>query len=213
MFKTFQEFYDQKDYANAELFLRQNADAMPGDLWNYNLGTVLAQKNDLPMARFHFLQAKQLGLRSESLLENLHFVEEKLEITKWEAPLSLQDYSKKIGLWAHGGFFTTVTLLIFIVGIGHFMKTKIVRLIPLYALLMLIPLGMNFWVGSWESFIVTESQLILEGPSAIFSPRGEIPAGVRVLTQKKGDWLRIIYPSRFDGWIRNQGLKSLEKDT
>ena len=212
MFKTFREFYDQKYYANAELFLRENTDAMPAGVWNYNLGTVLARKNDLPLARFHFLQAKNLGFRTEGLEENLQYVEEKLEIPKWEAPLSLEDYSKKTALWAQGGFFTTLALVILIMGIIHFMRTKLARLIPLYGLMMLIPLGMNFWVESWESYLVKDSQLVMEGPSAIFSPKGEIPAGVRVLTKRRGDWLKVIYPSRFEGWIRNQGLISLEND-
>lgn len=211
MFKTFREFYDQKDYANAELLLRKNSDVIPAELWNYNLGTVLAQKNDFPMARYHLLKAKSLGLKTESLSENLRFVEEKLETPKWETPLSLEDYSKKSVLWAHGGFFTTLALLVLIAGIIHFMRSKTVRLIPLYALLMLLPLGMHFWVGSWESYIVKENLLVLEGPSAIFSPRGEVPAGVRILTKKKGDWHKIIYPSRFEGWVREQGLMSLEK--
>jgi hypothetical protein len=213
VFKTFREFYDQKDYANAELFLRKNADTMPAGLWNYSLGTVLAQKNDLPLARYHFLRAKNLGIRNKNLEENLHYVEEKLEIPKWETPLSLEDYSKKAALWSQGGLFTTLALLVLIAGIIHFMRTKVPRLIPLYGIMMLIPLGMNFWVGSWESYIVRSPQLVLEGPSAIFTPRGEIPAGVRVLTRQKGDWFKIIYPSRFEGWIRKQGLISLENDT
>lgn len=210
--KTFREFYGQKDYANAELLLRKNTDAMPAEIWNYNLGTVLAQKNDLPLARYHLLRAKGLGLRSEDLDVNLTFVEEKLEIPKWEAPLSLEDYSKKAALWAHGGFFTTLALLVLIMGIIHFMRSKVSKLIPLYGLLMLIPLGMNFWVGKWDVFLVKNNQLVMEGPSAIFSPKGEIPAGVRVMTEKKGDWLKIVYPSRFKGWIRQQGLISLEND-
>ena len=213
MFKTFRNFYDQKDFANAELLLRKNTDVMPPELWNYNLGTVLAQKGDLPLARYHFLKAREKGLRTDSLSENLRYVEEKLEIPKWETPLSLEDYSKKTALWAHGGFFTTVALIVFIIGIIHFMRTKTVRLIPLYALFMLLPLGMHFWVGSWEAFIVKDNLLVLEGPSAIFSPRGEVPAGVRILTKKRGDWHKIIYPSRFEGWVREKGLISLENES
>lgn len=210
--RSFREFYEQKDYANAELVLRKNADEMSPALWNYNLGTVLAQKNELAEARVHFLKAKALGFRSDALAGNLSIVEEKLEVSKWEQPLSLEDYSKSAALFAQGGLFTTLALIVLVLGLVHYLRTRVTKLIPLYALLMLVPLGMNLWVGQWESYIVRSPQPVLEGPSAIFAPVGEIPAGVRILTNKKDDWLRIVYPSRFAGWIRDAELISLENE-
>ncbi len=79
-----------------------------------------------------------------------------------------------------------------------------------FLLLVLIPVGLNWWVKSWPYAVVVAPQAIQEGPSAIFPARGELPVGVLVITREMGEWEEVIYPSRFQGWIKKQGLKVLE---
>lgn len=207
MLKTFQDFYAQKDYANALLVLEKNKDKVEPGLWHYNLGTLKAQMQNHAEARFHFLKAEQKGLQSEEVLHNRTLVENELELTRLEQPLTLKDYLIDAGLWAQKGVFTTVSLVMVIAAIVHLRKKRDYKIAGVYGVLIGLPLLVSFWVSSWPKAIVVEPQLVQEGPSVIFASRGEIPPGVLIISRRNGDWREIIYPSRFAGWVKDNGLK------
>lgn len=212
MLKTFQDFYVQKDYANALLTLEKNRDEMSPGLWHYNVGTVKASEGRFAEARLHFLKARELGFSDSANETNLRLTEEKLEVTRLEKPLSVTDYLIKGALWAREGAFTTLSLIVLVIALWNLRKRKSFQMAAVYAVLMAIPLLLNFWVNSWSRLIVIEPQLVQEGPSVIFGGRNELPSGVMLVTRHKGDWLEIIYPSRFSGWIKSAGLKAMENE-
>lgn len=208
--KTIEAFYHQKDYQNALKTLEsQRADLDPA-IWHYNMGTVLGKSGEFALARFHFLMAEANGYISRELTQNKNLVEEKLDVQKYENPLGLQDYAIKAGLFAANGLFTTIALSILIVGIWTLWKKSNWKTFAIISVAGIIFGLMTFWVNSWEKRITISEAIIQEGPSAIFPSKGEIPKGILIITEKKGNWLKVIYPSRFSGWIKETGLKELK---
>lgn len=208
--KTFQDFYLQKDYANALSVLEKNPSAFSKGLWHYNMGTLKAQHQQWAEARFHFILARENGFVEKANLENLQLVEEKLDVKHLEKPLSTTDYLIKGSLWASEGFLTTLSLLMLLVALWNLRKNKNYRMGAVYALLIALPLLLNFWIANWPRKMVIAAQMVQEGPSVIFGGTTELPPGVTLITKGKGDWLQIVYPSRFSGWIKETGVKSLE---
>jgi hypothetical protein len=174
------------------------------------MGTVLAQELRFSEARFHFLKATKSGFESKELSQNLDLVEEKLESVRLEKPQSTQDYLVKGALIAEDGLLTTLGLLILVSGLGILRRRADFKKIIFFLVLVLAPIALNFWISSWSKAVVKTAQPINEGPSVIFGNLGEIPAGVLIITRNEGEWHQILYPSRFQGWIKNNGLLKLE---
>jgi hypothetical protein len=208
--KTFQDYYLKKDYSNALLSLEKSQKEIGLGLWHYNIGTVQAEMGNYSIARYHLLLAQEAGYSSKELRQNQRFVEEKLEIERLEKPLAPSDYVIKGALIASEGPLLTLALLAVVFGVWMIRKVPSLKNVGLLVLGTLIPLGLNIWIKSWPRQIVMESKQIYEGPSALFGERGDLPAGVVVITNKKEDWEEVIFPTRFSGWIRPDGLKKLE---
>ena len=68
----------------------------------------------------------------------------------------------------------------------------------------------NWAIKNMPLKLTMEKLAIYEGPSKIFVPRSEIPPGVIILSLGQDDWEHVIYPSRFEGWIKkSNALKEL----
>ncbi|HXH73704.1 MAG TPA: hypothetical protein VNJ08_01975 [Bacteriovoracaceae bacterium] len=208
--KTFEDFYVKKDYSNALKFLQKHAGELPPGLLHYNLGTVYSQMENWALARYHFLQAHESGFSLPALTINQEAVEKRLEIDRLENPQSASDYLIKASLFAKEGIFTSMSLIFLVLGLLILKKNPNFKKVMLWTLLVVSPVGLNYWVDSWPRLVVTEPQALSEGPSAIFNTNGELPAGVMIIVRGKGDWQEVIYPSRFTGWVKTSALKKLE---
>lgn len=208
-FQTFEDFYAKKDYANALISIQKLKKVVPPANWHYNIGTVYAKLENLPMARFHLLQAEALGFAGSEASQNLDLVEAKLEITKLEKPLNTIDYGVKAGLILQRGLLTSFSLLIILTGLIVLKKKPSFLKVTGLSLIALLPLALNWWINSWPFAVVQKNVELQEGPSAIFGSLGEVPGGVRVLYKNEGEWSQIIYPTRFNGWIKSNELKDL----
>lgn len=163
-----------------------------------------------PMARYHFLMAEDQGMNTKVVGENKKLVEEKLEIERLEKASGASDYFIKGSLVASEGPLTSLGLLLLVIGLWILKKTPTFKKAMLFLAIVMMPLALNFWIESWPKKIVTETKVVYAGPSAIFETVGEIPEGIMVLTDSKGEWEKIVYPSRFTGWIKSEGLKRLK---
>jgi hypothetical protein len=208
--KTVEDLYVQKDYQKALSVLEANQSKMGSGLWHYNVGTVYGKLQNWPLARFHLMMADQAGLSSKDVLTNKDLVESQLDIKRLEKPLSPHDYFTKASIEASQGILTTVSLLLVIMGLVSFWRKSSVKALGIFLFLVIGVMSFNFWVHTWKRSIVIQAQSIQDGPSAIFGAREELPVGVMLITNRKGDWLEIIYPSRFHGWIKDAGLKELK---
>lgn len=188
---------------------KQREKISPG-LWHFNAGTLKAKMQNPAEARFHFLEARFHGFDDQKLSNNLSLIEDQLEVKTLEKPIEPLDYAVKFSLWAEGGFFTMLSLLIILFGLILVKKTQKYSVLALTILIAAVPLTMNYWVKSWSKAVNLNPQIVLDGPSAIFGSRGELPPGIFLITRSSGEWKEVIYPSRFRGWIKNAGLKELE---
>ena len=208
--KTFEDYYLKKDYPNALITLEKNQSAMDLGLWHYNIGTVYGKMNNWPMARFHFILAETSGLHSNELNQNQQLVEEKLEVEQLEKPIGTSDYLIKAGFIAADGPLLSIGFLFLAVGLWVLRKKPTLKSAAIFVFAVVTPLMLDVWIDSWPRKIVVTPKPIFEGPSALFGTHGELPAGVVVITNTKDDWEKIIYPSRFSGWIKSDGLQRLE---
>lgn len=192
------------------LELEKQRDHISPGLWHFNAGTIKAKMMNPAEARFHFLEAKFLGFNDQKLFENLNLIEDQLEVKALEKPVEPLDYAVKFSLWAEGGFFTMISLMIILTGLIIMKRTQKYYVLLLTAVLAVVPVSVNFWVKSWNKSVTVSPHQVMDGPSAIFGSRGELPPGIFLITRTTGEWKEIIYPSRFRGWIKNAGLKELE---
>jgi hypothetical protein len=208
--KTFETSYAQKDYTQAQKILETKASAFARDTWEYNMGTVLARRENYPEARFHLLEAQALGLNAPELTQNLSLVEERLDLPRLEKSLNTQDHFLKAGLILSDGYFSTLSLLGLLVGIFVIKAKFSFQRLAVFFTLIVTPLVFKFWMASLDQFVAIKPAVFQDGPSTIFSKIGDIPAGVRIVGKRDGAWIKILYPSRFEGWSRIEDLKKLE---
>ena len=208
--KTVEKLYSEKDYSGALKLLEKSSKKMGEGLWHYNMGSVLGKLEKFPEARYHLLMSERHGFSSQELNLNQELVETKLGVTKLESPLTLTDYIARGGMIGSQGYFTTIALLGIVISIWLARKKDQLKAAIFFLLCSLSFVGLNFWIENWEKYIVIGPKVIQEGPSSIFREKGEIPLGVMLITQEKEDWIKIIYPSRFEGWTKRNGLKELK---
>lgn len=207
--KTVEALYAQKDYQKALETLTANKKNISEGIWHYNVGTVYGKLENWPMARYHLLEAELNGASSKEVFANKNFIESKLDTVKLEKPLSPSDYFVKGAMASSQGILASVSLVIVVLGLLVFWKKKSLRALVPSLILSGMVMGLDLWVSSWDKMIVTTTQAIKEGPSEIFGAREEIPVGLLIVGHQKGEWIEIVYPSRFQGWIKNNGLKEL----
>ncbi len=207
--KTVEKLYSQKDYSGALQLLEKSSQKIGEGLWHYNMGTVLGKLDKLPEARYHFLMSELHGFHSKELSLNQEIVESKLSVTKFENPLTVTDYIARGGLIGAQGYFTSIALLFLVIAIWMLRKKDRFKSSLFYFSVSVIFVGLNFWVNRWDKSIVVAPKVIHDGPSSIFGERGELPLGLMLITTENEDWIKIIYPSRFEGWIKRDGLKEL----
>lgn len=207
--KTVQELYDKNDFVGAMEILEKHKSSVSAGVWHYNVGTIHGKLENWPMARFHLLMSELSGYTSPELSKNIEIIEQKLQVNRYEKPISIQDNLIKIGLFAGEGILTIISMILILVGVSIFKKSKNIRSLLLISLASATLVIINIWIGSWQRYMVIEKKPIYDGPSVIFETNNELQHGVMLITQKKENWLKVIYPSRFAGWIKEEGLKEL----
>lgn len=178
--------------------------------WHYNMGLVQARLENWVESRFHFLSAEKSGLRSVDVEQNSRLVLEKLELSKAEAPMSISDHILRTTKFLSGGELTTLSLVIVFAGILSLKKKMTPWKLTLVVICSIGPLAVSWGVNALPEAVVMSEAKIQEGPSQIFGAITDAPAGLRVIIDGEGDWRRVIYPSRFRGWIKKSFLKELE---
>lgn len=208
--KTVEGLYAQKNYQEALKTLEAGQSKISPGIWHYNVGTVFGKLENWPMARYHLTMADWEGFNSEEVILNKKLVETKLDIAKLEKANSASDYFVKGSIEASQGILTTLSLILVIIGIVNMWKKSSYKVMGALLTSAVLILGLNFWIQSWDKVIVITSQSIQEGPSIIFPSRDELPTGVMLVISKEGEWSKILYPSRYKGWIKNAGFKELK---
>ena len=202
--------YDKNDYQGAIHLLEKNKIHVSPGVWHYNLGTLYAKLENFPISRYHFMMADLKGYSEKSLFNNKKIVEEKLEIEGHEQSHTLTDYLIKGSIEASYGLLTTLSMMMLVSGIFVSFRKSNLKLLKFWAFASVLILIFNFWVQSWKKGIIIESQILHDGPSSLFISNNELPLGLMIVVLEKDDWLKIVFPSRYRGWIKNNGIRILE---
>jgi hypothetical protein len=206
--KNFQENYQAKNFGQAIEVLEKNSKDFDPVIWHYNMGSSYAQLGVWADARYHFLKAERLGLSTEMLRQSKLFVETKLEVDKWEKSLTASDFLIAGTRILGEGPLITLSLMGFLILAFVYKKMKSTSTYLLAVIVLFLTLNIAIKYMPFK-FTLT-SMPIFEGPSKIFVPRTEIPAGIIILSLSEEGWEHVIYPSRYEGWIKKtNGLKNL----
>lgn len=208
--KTVEAFYVKKDYQSALQTLEANKSKITSGLWHYNMGTIYAGMKEWGKARFHLLQAEREGFVSKESEQNLELVESALGVESLEKSIGWTDYVVRGAMISSEGILSTLALFVLIAGMIGVIRKKSIIGFSVLTLSVLFLIGLNFWIKTWPLAIVSAPQEIQEGPSAIFASKEELPSGVLVLATHEGEWRKILYPARYQGWIKNTGLEELK---
>lgn len=207
--KTVEALHRQNDFAGAKKLLEEHQSDLDPGVWHFNLGVLNAKLDQWALARFHFLKADERGFSEPDLVSNQKIVEEKLDLQKLEKPISTGDYLTKAALIGSQGIFLSISFVFLIMGIVSLWKKAGSKIFAVFISLAILITGLNFWILSWNKYVVINPAPVFDGPSVIFQNRGEIPPGVMIIVKRQGDWEKIIFPSRFEGWIKAVDLKEL----
>lgn len=207
MLTTLQEYYINKKYDLAVDYMTQNKQEFSREIYHYNMGTILAKKNDFALARYHLEKARNLGFKGSLAKNNLEYVVEKLSLSP--PSLSFRDQFVDVATSTPVSQYLSVSLvLLLVVLILHIRKMLSWKKTAIFVLLSYTPLLLKFgfFSSSYRAISLDEIN-VYEGPSKIFVQTKTIPPGEKfILGQQKNSWYYVRSPSIFSGWIKKDNL-------
>lgn len=172
----------------------------------YNLGTLQTLRENYAEARFSFEKARYLTLYSDATEHQLQSVREKLSV---DTPVSAMAIGPRLtqGIVFLGPM--KIWFLAILVALGFFLSIKKTwskkRQLSVLALAFL-PLIVVAWFHLSTVAVVALKPIGMhEGPSRVFAGGRLLPAGVRVLGWKDGEWIKIYDEAGEPAWLsRNE---------
>lgn len=208
--KSFDELYVKKDFKGAAQYLLDNKQQFDSGIFHYNLGTVYSKMGEHASARFHLEKAIKEGYLNNSSLNNLAFVKSQLQVDDLSTSTSIPDQVINSMLSIpNAGYFSITLLLILIfmvmVRLGKIQKRWIMAFVFAVAIL---PMAFSlFYVKNINYAVALKDTPLYEGPSKIFTEKGSVRAGSKVvLGQFKEGWFYIEFPMSLSGWISKDQL-------
>jgi hypothetical protein len=206
----FKESYLKNDFGKSLEILESHKSAIHEGLWHYNKSVIHAKLGQFPLARFHLIKAEKAGFETLELALNKRIIEENLKISNLEKSLGFTDTAIKTSLFSSQGLNLTLALLLLLVAVILWIKKSSKKIISTLMLVSYFFILFNFWIRNWNLGITLNEEQLYEGPSVIFQTNSKLPPGILVVTLKKDQWLKVIYPSRFSGWIKGDQLKDIQ---
>jgi hypothetical protein len=207
---SFDELYLKKNYKGAAQYLLKNKQHIDSGIFHYNLGTVYAKMGNQASARFHLEKAVSEGYINSSSLNNLTFVKSQLQVDDLSTSTNLPDqFVNTMTSIPMAGYFSMTLFLVLVFTLMIRLK-KIQKkwLMIVVLLLSLTPVLISqLYVENIHYAVVLKEVPLYEGPSKIFSEKGKVRAGSKVvLGQLKDGWFYIEFPISLSGWISKDQL-------
>jgi hypothetical protein len=206
----FEELYLKKDYKGAVNYLLQNKQQFDSGIFHYNLGTLYSKTCDYPAARFHLEKAIKEGNINSSSLNNLAYVKGQLQVDDLSTSTNLSDQVMNSVLLIPPAAYLSMTLLFLLCGILLLRAQRLVKKasIAIFILLIMAPLAFsNLYLGKINYAIALKDVPLYEGPSKIFSEKGTVKAGSKIiLGDFKEGWFYVKFPIFLTGWISKDQL-------
>lgn len=207
---TFEEHYLKKDYKGAADYLLQNKQQFDSGIFYYNLGTVYSKLGNYPAARFHLEKAIKEGYINSSSLNNLGYVKSQLQVDDLSTSTNLPDQLINSALAIPSAAYTSISLLFLLCGISLLNTKRLIRKTSIAFLILLIVTPIAFstlYLDTINYAVVFKDVPLYEGPSKIFSEKGKVKAGSKiVLGEFKEGWFYVKFPISLTGWISKDQL-------
>jgi hypothetical protein len=202
---TLEELYIAKNFKGAAEYLLKNKQQFDSGIYFYNLGTVYSKLGDYANARYLFEKSMKEGFINSSSYNNLNFVREKLDVDDLSSSSSIPDQILNVSLALPSSAYTSMTLLLLILValLIQFKKLTHKLKITMCLFLALVPMLVSYsYLNQVNEAIILKDIAVYEGPSKIFSEKGKLKAGSKVvLGEFKDGWFFIEFPLSQVGWI------------
>jgi hypothetical protein len=207
---SFAELYAKKDFKNAVDYLLHNKQQFSSGTFHYNLGTTYAKLGDIGAARFHLEKAREAGVYHSAMINNLRFVESKIDAEDLSTSTSFADQVIDYSLKVPTSGYLTISLFLLIITTLIFIKNKQMNSLKSWCMLVvcLTPIMYSqFYLQSLNQAVSLKEITVYEGPSKIFLEKGKIKPGAKVLLGEfKDGWFFIKYPISLSGWVNKDNL-------
>ena len=207
---SFEELYLKKDYKDAISYLLQNKQQFNSGIFHYNLGTVYSKIGDLPTARFHLEKTIKEGYINSSSLNNLSFVKSQLQVDDISTSTEFPDQMMNMALTIPPAAYHSISLLMLLLTILLRRSKKLIKMTSIIffiVLIMLPTLFSQFYIDKINYAVAFKDLPVYEGPSKIFTEKGKVKAGSKIiLGEYKDGWFYIKFPISLAGWINNDKL-------
>jgi len=206
--KAFEDHLAKGETSEAQNILNEAKEELEPSVFWFNQGLLHAKTNNWADARISLLKSQKLIARQETL-ENLEIVEKQLVVSEIEAPRTIKDYVISSTYFAGSELALTLNLALLIIGLWNFRKTRSLRGFVGILIMMIMLSGLSLWTRTWPWVVAEEEISVFDGPSEIFESVSVIPKGIKFLGVEQDSWIKIIYPSRLEGWIKKENISEL----
>jgi hypothetical protein len=207
---SFEELYLNKDYKAAIDNLLKNKQLFNSGTFHYNLGTTYSKLGDLATARYHLEKSIQDGYINASSINNLKFVKTKLDVEDVTTSSSMLDQTMNIATELPVPGYTLITLIFFLVIIVLLRLKKLQSRLKIGISIVCACLPLIFYfsvVAHLHPAITFRDISLQEGPSKIFSEKGKVKAGSKILVGDfKDGWFFVKHPESLVGWVTKEQL-------
>lgn len=208
--QSFEQLYLNKDYKTAVDYLLKNKQLFSSGTFHYNLGTTYSKLGDLAAARYHLEKSIQEGYVNSSSLNNLSFVKSKLDVDDINTSNSFFDQSMNVATSLPFAAYSLVSLLLFLVFLIIIRYQKVKNRFKLGSILICAVSPLLFYflvVTHLHPAIVFKDISLQEGPSKIFSEKGKVKAGSKIIVGDfKDGWFFVEHPESLVGWVTKEYL-------
>lgn len=206
--EAFEEYLNKGEVIKAKEILNSNQQHLESSVYFFNLGRVYAADKNWPEARIAFLKSQKMLARKETL-SNLEIIEKQMVIAELESPRSIKDYLVNSTYFLGTEMVLTINLLLLVGGLWMIQKSKDIRKLITIATMILLLSALSLWTHYWPWAVAENEIHVYHGPSEIFEKVELIPQGMKFLGLEKDSWIHVIYPSRFEGWIKKENISEL----
>lgn len=208
--QSFEELYLSKDYKAAADYLIKNKQLFSSGTFHYNLGTTYSKLGDHAAARYHLEKSLQEGYINSSSINNLKFVKSKLDVDDVTTSSSYMDQAMNIATELPLPAYSLITLILILLVVLLLRLKKLEKRFKIILSFIFASAPLIFYflvVAHLHPAIVFKDISLQEGPSKIFSEKGRVKAGSKILVGDfKDGWFFVKHPESLVGWVTKEQL-------
>jgi len=209
LLKSLEANYTNKEYQQAiDALLKSKKELDPG-LFHYNLGTFYAKKGDLAIGRYHLEKSYKIGFINGASQNNIKAVVEKLGVQDITTSSSRVErmIDSSLNFPSQAYFGLTCFFLILILLMVRFKKIGKSASIFMGIVAFLPTLYFFIFLNNLNHAVALSPVAVFEGPSKVFEKKLDLPAGAKIIFNKRNDdWIFIRYPLFLSGWVNKESM-------